>query len=338
METSFADACPIRGQCGGCPSLDEPLSQQRERKLDLLRRGLGREPDGFVASPRPLGYRARVTFTVGADGALGYQAAGSHAQVPVARCAVARDEINAALELLRAQAPDLRPISRLELRSDGARVVLSAESSHEAPARGLLSRLPLASALNGRTVQGDPGLTLTVGGVTHQIGPRSFYQVNLEVNALLVEAVRDAVLARAPGHVLDLYAGIGNLSLPLAARGVPVTLVESDPAALRDARATLKRCGLQAELRQQDAARLRAGELFFDVAILDPPRAGAPGLIDKLLLTRPRAIVVVSCNPYTLSRDVSPAIKAGYRIEQLVAFDMFPHTPHVETLCVLGRG
>lgn len=338
MQTSFADPCPIRGQCGGCPEMDRPPDAQREQKLDLLRRGLSREPDAWVPSPRQLGYRARVTLNVGPDGRPGFQSAGSHTHVPVSRCAVARDEINDALAILAAEAPDLRPLTRLELRSDGQRVVLSAEARDIPGARRLLSRLSLDSALEGRAQRGDPQLQLTVAGIAHRVSPRSFFQVNPEVNELLTTAVRDHVLAFEPAHVLDLYAGVGNLSLPLAARGVPVTLVESDASAMADARATLARLKLRAELRQMNVGKLQAGEIFFDVLVLDPPRAGAPGVLDRLLLTRPKGIVMVSCNPYTLSRDLNPAMKAGYRIIHLAGYDMFPHTPHLETLCVLARG
>jgi 23S rRNA (uracil1939-C5)-methyltransferase len=86
-----------------------------------------------------------------------------------------------------------------------------------------------------------------------------------------------------------------------------------------------------------DAGRLRAGDHFFDVALLDPPRAGAPGVISQLVLTRPRALVYVSCHAPSLARDLKEASAAGYRIRDLSVFDMFPQTPHCEMLCVLER-
>jgi 23S rRNA (uracil1939-C5)-methyltransferase len=193
-------------------------------------------------------------------------------------------------------------------------------------------------AVDGRRLTGDPTVSLTVGGIAHRLGPETFYQVNLEANALLVEAVGEAIRDLAPAGLLDAFSGAGNLSLPLAAAGLPVALLEREGAALRDARATAKRHGLAGvTFHPGDANALTPGAVFFDVALLDPPRAGAKRLMASLLVTRPRAIVYVSCNPRTLGRDVRAARAAGYRVERLLAYDFFPQTPHVETLCVLVR-
>ena len=192
-------------------------------------------------------------------------------------------------------------------------------------------------SLDGRPLLGETRLDLEVCGIRHRLSASSFFQVNLEVNQELVQTVVDLVTASTPTAVLDLYAGAGNLSLPLSARGVPTVLVEQAPSSVKDAIATVQRHKLDARVLRQDAGKFKAGEIFFDVALLDPPRAGAPGLIPELLLTRPRLRVYVSCNPRTLARDIAPARKAGYRIQQLEIFDMFPHTDHIETLCVLKR-
>ena len=79
------------------------------------------------------------------------------------------------------------------------------------------------------------------------------------------------------------------------------------------------------------------GHRFFDVALLDPPRAGAQGLLQKLVVTRPRAIVYLSCDAVTLARDLRTVVGKGYRVERVQPYDMFPGTDHVETLAVLIR-
>lgn len=302
---------------------------QLARKRAQLERALGRAVDALVPSPRSLGYRARVDLAVG-PGGLGYTRPRSREHVPIPACAIARPELNAALGVL--QGADLRGLTRLELRTDGQKVVLAAQGSRR--------ELPWGEhvALNGRPLRGDPTVRIQAGGVEHQLSPGTFYQVNLEVNALLVEEVRALALAYQPQAVLDLFAGAGNLSLPLAAAGVPCTLLEMDGPATRDAQATARRLGLPVEVQNRDALQLRAGERFFDLALLDPPRAGAGDLIGRLVLTRPRAIVYVSCNPVALARELRPALAAGYRVRRLLGYDMFPQTPHVEVLCVLERG
>lgn len=315
--------------------------EQLARKVATVARAAGRPPDRVVPSPRALGYRARVRMRVGPDGRPGYHQPGTHALVPVPACAIARPEINAVLGAL----PPLPPgLVAVELRTDGARTVLVGERERRrAPAleedlRALTAVPGLSGVtLGGRSVFGESRLHLAAGGVAHEVGPTVFFQVNLEVNALLVEAAREAALGLEPSAVLDLYAGYGNLGLPIAASGVPVTLWESESASVADARRAIARLGLPATAAQADASRFRAGDAFFDVAIVDPPREGAPGLLGQLVLTRPKGIVYVSCHPPSLSRDLRPALQAGYRLSHLAIFDMFPQTFHVETLAVLTR-
>ena len=335
--------------------MDRSAAEQRAAKAAAIGRALGTDPPEVLPSPRQTHYRARIRLGFAPDGQPGYRRPRSHSVAPIPACAIARPEINRALERLRALLPGPVGLRDIALRSDGERVVYAARSAASARRGGgrrgggrrgagrgdpaLLEALrPLGDvALDGRRAAGNVRLDLRVAGIHHQIGPSSFYQVNLEANALLVQAVLEAAEEVAPEAVLDLYAGAGNLSLPLAAAGLPVTLIDREGAAIDDARATAERLGLRARFRAQPAERYRPGDLPFDLAVLDPPRAGAPGLIPRLLLTRPRAIIYVSCNPATLGRDIRPALSAGYRIGRLLGFDFFPHTPHVETLAVLLR-
>lgn len=186
---------------------------------------------------------------------------------------------------------------------------------------------------------GSKTLALNVMGTEHWLHPETFYQVNLELNEILVTEVVERVLEWAPTAVLDLYSGAGNFSLPLISRGIKVTAIESNPSAIRDGRATVKRTTGQSgesTFLQRNADSFQAGDCFFDVAILDPPRRGAPGVLDELVLTRPKSIFYVSCNPLTLGRDLSPALAAGYKVRNIRGFDMFPGTSHIETLVELS--
>ncbi|MBN93180.1 MAG: hypothetical protein CL928_03795 [Deltaproteobacteria bacterium] len=310
---------------------------------------LQRDVDQATPSPRSLGYRARIALKTDEQGRLGYHRPRSHEWLAVPECAIARPELNQALDAL----PTLPGIPTVSLRTDGHRVVLAASLRRRRARRPdkraverasqVLGALDLSAtslsgvALDGRPVGGDCTLRLSVGGIEHHLGPESFFQVNLEANELLVERVVQQVLARSPQTVLDLYSGAGNLSFPIAKQGVDVVQVEVEGSSVSDARSTAKRLGIPVTIQARDVGRLEAGEIFFDVVILDPPRAGAPGVLEELLLTRPRALVYVSCNPETLARDLGPARSQGYAIRHLEVFDMFPQTSHVETLCVLER-
>lgn len=305
-------------------------------KEELARR-VGHPVDAVVPSPRSEAYRARIDLSVGPDGRLGSWVPGTHEHVPLDQEPLARPEIQALLPALRELR--LKGLGRVELRSDGERVVAHVRMPKKRrPKRELALRVPVHDlALEGKTLRGDPKLWLKVQGIAHHISPGSFYQVNLEVNALLVAEVTRILARLRPAHLLDLYAGIGNLSLPTVASGVPATLVESMGSSAKDARSTIKRLDLQATLLEQDAGKLQAGQVFADVVLLDPPRAGAPGVIQTLAITRPRAFVYVSCNATTLGRDLNQGVRAGYRVTQLMGLEMFPGTEHFEALAVLER-
>lgn len=332
--------CPLHAVCGGCSEMILPEEVQLEQKVAFLHRALRRPPDRVVSSPRPLGYRARLSLRLDAAGRAGYYRPRSHEHVHIRDCPIGRPELNAVLAAL----PLLPGLEQLELRSDGAGVVLSARNPN--PQKKRVTELPASLldlpglrgvALDGARALAEDTVAVEVCGIRHRLGPDTFYQVNLEVNERLVEAVREAVMSSAPNAVLDLFSGAGNLSMPLAREGLPVTLIEANSAASRDARRTAVENGLKIDVRTAPAERYQPGDAVFDVVLLDPPRAGAAGLVQKLLVTRPRCIVYVSCNPVALAADIKPALKAGYTLRSVTLFDMFPQTPHMETLAVLDR-
>ena len=194
--------------------------------------------------------------------------------------------------------------------------------------------------MQGKRVLGDCTIQVAAGGVTHGVSPSSFYQVNLEVNDRLVERVGRATRQYSPTVVLDLYAGIGNLSLPLAKSGVAVTQLEIAGSSTRDAERTTVREGLNVTICNDDAGRFQAGDHFFDVAILDPPRAGAPGVLEQLILTRPRALLYVSCDslcgswPY-ISCEGEAEHRRGFRSR--TELDAFPRTTPATRTLANGR-
>jgi 23S rRNA (uracil1939-C5)-methyltransferase len=174
-------------------------------------------------------------------------------------------------------------------------------------------------------------------------GPTDFIQVHGEVNRLMVDQAL-AILAPGPAdRVVDLYCGIGNFTLPLARRAGAVLGLEGSVAAIERARGNATRAGL-------DGVRFVTADLAgagvegawtrekFDLALLDPPRTGAAGLLAPLARTGPRRLVYVSCHPGTLARDAGQLVRDhGYRLAAAGIMDMFPHTSHVESMAVFER-
>lgn len=314
----------------------------------LRARGISIEVPLPSPSPRREGARARVALQVLPDGSLVNHAPGSHEAVEPPLDAMARPEIATAARALTARLGGLARLSssleRVELRSDGARVVAVFSLRPGARLdRSLGPAVVEALGPNGavsvgtRPLAGKPSLELAVGGQVLAVGPLSFFQVNLEVNAALVGRVTSLVAAQAPTTVLDLFGGAGNLAFPIAASGVPVELIESSPHAVRDARHNAERTGLDVRVSREDAYGLQPGSRFFDVAVLDPPRRGAGPAMASVCATRPRALVLISCHPPALARDIQQAQGCGYRLDLLELYDMFPLTSHVESLALLLR-
>ncbi len=176
-----------------------------------------------------------------------------------------------------------------------------------------------------------PGLEVeTAGG--------AFGQVNTRANLALVAEVVRQTSPRPGRRVLELYAGAGNFTLALAAAGAEVVAVEADADAVEAGQACLAHYGFEGIRFVRDRAErfLTSQAGSFDAVLLNPPRSGASReVIDALGRLRIPRLVYVSCNPATLARDVRLLAPAGYRLEQAVPVDMFPHTYHVEVVCGL---
>jgi tRNA/tmRNA/rRNA uracil-C5-methylase (TrmA/RlmC/RlmD family) len=190
---------------------------------------------------------------------------------------------------------------------------------------------------------GPPRVREHAAGRDWELAATGFWQVHPAAADALSACVLD-YLAPAPGETaLDLYAGAGLFAGVLAVAVGPsghVLAVEADPQAAADARANLAAAdgGAAVEVRtgRVSAGLLGGVGIVPDVAVLDPPRAGAgPDVLTALLALRPRAVAYVSCDPASLARDLRAAVDAGWRLARLRAFDCFPMTQHVETVALL---
>jgi 23S rRNA (uracil1939-C5)-methyltransferase len=314
-------------------------ADQLEDKKQSIEQRFRRELDAVYASPRSLNYRARINLRVTEAGRLCYYRPRTHQEVPVDACAIARDEINHVIQAL----PSIpRGVENVEFRSNGSAVIVVLHVKRKATRYVEKHVLDWhwqemgihGLYINAHHVLGIRKTLLEVMGIKHQLGPKTFYQVNLEVNQLLAMEVSRLVESYAPTAILDLFSGAGNLSLPLAKKGRALTLMEMNADALVDAKATAKRMNVEIDTRQVDATRYLAGDAFFDVVILDPARAGAPGVMQELAITRPRAMIYVACNPMAFQRDAREVERHGYHLKELSLFDMFPQTSHSELVGV----
>jgi 23S rRNA (uracil1939-C5)-methyltransferase len=203
----------------------------------------------------------------------------------------------------------------------------------------------------GNTILGDECITLhgpgyiedTLCGLNFRLSPRSFYQVNHHQAQRLYEAAIAQAEITKDDLVLDLYCGVGTITLAMAKAAGKVMGVEVVPQAVADARDNAVRNGIEnAEFFCGDAGaaalELEAKGIRPDVVVVDPPRKGLNAdTIEALHRFSPRRIVYVSCDPATLARDVALLKEKGYRVKNALAADLFPRCAHVESIVTMIR-
>jgi 23S rRNA (uracil1939-C5)-methyltransferase len=338
---------------------------------------IGMQPEQTGA---PWRFRQKASFVFGEDHrrlTIGHYAARSNHIVPIVECPVHSDRANRiafalhahlAKARITAAGPDLRGVLRhllVRTTADDREavamlVVTHNDKSLRAPMRKFFASAERANGffLNihdrpgpfmvGREtikLDGHAHVRERLSGVSFLISPTAFFQTNVIAAATLV----DLILAHAPAppllQIADLYSGSGLFSLPLAARGHRVTAIEENEQAVSDGEANVRLNRLPDERLRFVRARVeealpRVAKTRFDLAVIDPPRAGCPPDVLRALFgeSSPRRVVYVSCNPDALARELPQIIDYGYAVGRVQPVDMFPHTTHIETVVTLTSG
>jgi 23S rRNA (uracil1939-C5)-methyltransferase len=350
--------------CGGCLYAHISYARQLLVKADVIvdafvRLGRLAAPSVEVQASPEHGYRMRGRLYVD-DGRAGFYREGSHSLCDAASTRLLTDEaVASATRVADALLQLGLGVKSVEVSEnlDGIERALHVEAPSSARLEGsALAALTRSHGLTGCTVRtadgliaaldpavSDPLETLTTGRATRGVLRRSvqsFFQANRFLLPSLVAAVMDAVPGE--GEVLDLYAGVGLFSVALAGIGrTQITAVEGDRSGSADlvenaaqfsGAITAVRDSVESYLTGTRNVRART-------VIVDPPRTGisraAMGMVASHGADR---IIYVSCDPATMARDARRLVDAGYALESMRAFDLFPNTPHVETLAVFAKG
>lgn len=333
--------CPYAGpgRCGGCDWQHASAAAQRALKAQVIKdqfaRVAGIELVELEVEELPgglLGWRTRIGYAVDADGRAGLHRHRSHAIEAVDRCLLGVPGVGD-VRALRERWPGFSGIEAVR-GADDEITLLGHQPASGRPARG---RRPPDRV---QVVAGPQRLRHMVRGRSFEARAAGFWQVHPAAVSALSDAVLDAVRPVAGERVLELYAGAGALTAALAdavgAAGEVLGL-ESSAGAVADAAGNL------ADLPWASVQRARVGPAALqtlplrpDIAVLDPPRAGAgAATMAALLGLAPRAVAYVSCDPATLARDVRAACDLGWCLAGLRAFDAFPMTHHVECVAAL---
>ncbi len=354
--------CPYFNTCGGCHYQHLAYPDQVRWKVEIVRETL--RHIGKIPWDRPIKIHQdepwhcrnqgelKVERTDSADVAIGFFQAESHHLVSIERCKILSPLLNRTLEQLnqpawRRRLGDYREVSLLADDQDSrVRILLRADRhTNEAKllAEDLLRGIERVSGVvieagPERLVAGDDAVLYQVGSFRYRISAGAFFQASRFLISDLIMAVTDGEKGLV---ALDLYAGVGLFSLPLARTFREVLAVESQKVSASDLAWNAQAAGLDnltiSNQRVEDFLR-RYARREPDLVVLDPPRTGAgPGVLRPLATLRPRRICYVSCHPPTLARDLCFVVRQGYQLESVELFDFFPQTYHVECVARLAR-
>ena len=363
--------CPYFRQCGGCHYQHIPYERQLESKAEILRETLQRiakielKSEIRLHASAPWNYRNRTRLQVQSvpEFALGYFQFGSHEFLPVRECPISSPLLNRVIarlaELHGLDCPG--GVEEIELFADAAdeHLLASVFCGHGGDTKDLLRwaealerELPEISGVTffpsrRRFVDDAPmdPKALAQSGVKsiryrttnheYQVNAGAFFQVN----RYLIDELVSVVTGNARGDLaLDLYAGVGLFSSPLATSFHHIVGVEASLTShadfVQNVPANVKAVGA----RTEDYLRSRPVRKRPDLVVLDPPRTGAGKVVIRSLVEigAPR-VRYVSCDPATLARDIAPFLAAGYHIEEAHLFDLFPETFHIESVMLLAR-
>lgn len=332
--------------CGGCQLQHMRYDAQLEAKRGIIRDALTRIGKRVVDMPdiepseKQWRYRQKLTLALRRRGSDDWVIGLHPYNDPVGvfqltDCPITADHVmqvwRQIMEARRFFPPSDELRASVRVVEDEATVVM--EGANEWPERGaFFNAVPTASALWWKPLHRARMLVAERRAATTAAGA-SFAQVNTEVGRALHDYVLDRAQAHRPERVIDAYAGSGATAIRLAQLGSRVVAIESDRDAAEHCAALLPEGSRAVAARVEDAL---AAALPADVVLINPPRTGIHETVAATLDTfvpGPRAVIYVSCDPATLARDLQRMPR--YRIASLRAFDMFPQTAHVETVCEL---
>ncbi|MEO0162331.1 MAG: 23S rRNA (uracil(1939)-C(5))-methyltransferase RlmD [candidate division WOR-3 bacterium] len=371
----IAPRCSVFKICGGCQlqHIDYPMQIELKKAMliDTMRH-IGRiQIDGLeVFCHEPWYYRNRTQLPVQKNGGfkMGYFKKGTHQVINHDFCYINQIEINRLVEILKTRIKD----SKIEIYNEaehrgnlrhviirrgtktGEMLVTFVTKERNLPAKiykGLTAEVKeivgITQNINAKKtnrILGDEDITLVgrnfytehLSDKIFNIGPKSFFQINIPVFEMIIEKMKEEITG---GTVLELYAGVGAIGISLAHLCNQVIAIEENPAAVSDG---IKNAVLNNVTNInfiQGRAEDRINKVKdCDIIIMDPPRKGVDSrIINYFAKVKLRKIIYLSCHPATLARDVQLLLNQGFSIKKVYLFDMFPQTYHIETLVVLHR-
>lgn len=341
--------CPYYDHCGGCNLQHQQYSAQlkfKENKVKVALERIGGLKDiqvNDIVYSDNFNYRNKVTLKIKGT-KLGFYHHNTNDIIDIDNCLISDGEINKAIECMRAFVAEYKnnSFSSLVIRSSDDGVMISLESESNELENELVTFLTnkivkiKSLILNNKVIYGDDYLIKKIGSYKFKLSALSFYQVNNNVMAKLYNQVERYVAGIKNDTILDLYCGIGTMTMILSGHGRKVIGIEIVSDAIENAIENAKMNDIKNVTFIEGKVEDKISRLLdqrVDTVVMDPPRSGVDKkALDAILQINPQQIIYVSCNPVTLARDLR-LLSEKYSVKEVTPFDMFPQTAHVE--CVV---
>lgn len=340
--------CPYFKECGGCDIMHMSYQNQLEYKKDKIKDMITRFSDldpriiQGIVSDKEFYYRNKVTFHVKEHCGL-YQKK-SYEIIPVEKCYLISDEMNELLNQIRKHV-DLQNVSSIIMRSSNRtkEMMLIIELRQRKVKFDITFLKDAVTSIytlykkEYQLIYGKNYLTEQLFDLSFDISPSAFFQVNTKMCEKLYEQIRAYLRPTKEDILLDLYCGTGTIGLTLASSVKKVIGVEINSDSIRDANLNKEKNGILNASFYASKVSDMIEDLLGSLVVVDPPRAGLDArTIKEIKDMKPKRMVYVSCDPMTLIRDLNE-LSETFEVKEMMLFDMFPETAHVESVCLLNR-
>ena len=340
-EDRIKPPCPYFTKCGGCTLQNLSYENTINYKLNKLKNIFNKNridiTPKIISNPNPYNYRNKISLKV-VDTKVGFYLNNTHNIIEIDECLIANPAINECINYIKNfNIINGNVIIRCNQNAE-ILIIIESQDNLTIDIELLKKKIKLVGIIiNNKTFYGKNYLFERINNILFKVSYDSFFQVNPSVASKLFQIVKDNISLN--DKVLDLYCGVGTLSLNAASKALSVTGIEIVPNAILNAlfNASLNDLSNVHFVLNDVSDAIAKIKLDFNKVIVDPPRAGlTKETIDILLKINPTSIIYVSCDPQTLVRDYK-LLSDTYEIEKSYILDMFSYTYHVETVLILKK-
>ena len=323
--------CPYFTKCGGCTFWNVNITKENEIKENYIKRLFPNVKVNTIIANNEINYRNKVTFHIH-NGKLGYYQKNSNNLVLIEECLILNKEINKIKKYL--ETLDLTKVTEIMIRYSNNYDELLINFKGQLKDYNNLKKIKNIKSIyiNNDLVYGNPTIKEKINNLEFLIGPNSFFQINTNMIANLYNSIKNFITPSS--SLLDLYCGTGTIGIYLNEYfehilGIDIVKENIENAFLNKEINKIDNISFQ----HKDASSIE--NTYFDVVIVDPPRAGlGEKTKEHLLNINSKIIIYVSCNPNTLKKDIEK-LKEKYQLVEITPVNMFPKTEHIECVSLL---